>query len=55
MPLSGGFGALSFGRMPIFGSVLGANGLFRAIDPFVRELHDGLLHLERHRLHVDAR
>ena len=31
--LSGGFGALSFGRMPIFGSVLGANGLFRAIDP----------------------
>ncbi len=33
MTLSGDFGALSFGRMPIFGSVLGANGLFRAIDP----------------------
>ena len=31
--LSGDFGAVSFGRMPIFGSVLGANGLFRAIDP----------------------
>lgn len=31
--VSGGFGTLSFGRLPIFGSVLGANGLFRAIDP----------------------
>ncbi len=31
--LSGDFGALSFGRLNIFGSVLGANGLFRAIDP----------------------
>lgn len=33
MTPSGSFGVLSFGRMPIFGSVLGANGLFRAIDP----------------------
>ena len=33
MTFSGSFGALSFGRMPIFGSVLGANGLFRAIEP----------------------
>ena len=33
MNLSGSFGTLSFGRMPIFGSVLGANGLFRAIEP----------------------
>lgn len=33
MTLSGSFGTLSFGRMPIFGSVLGANGLFRAIEP----------------------
>ena len=31
--LSGSFGTVSFGLMPIFGSVLGANGLFRAIDP----------------------
>ena len=27
------YGELRMGRMPIFGSVLGANGLFRAIDP----------------------
>lgn len=27
------YGKLSFGRMPLFGSVLGADGLFRAIDP----------------------
>lgn len=27
------FGKFSFGLMPIFGSVLGADGLFRAIDP----------------------
>lgn len=27
------FGKFSFGRMPLFGSVLGADGLFRAIDP----------------------
>lgn len=33
MTLSGSFGTLFFGRMPIFGSVLGANGLFRAIEP----------------------
>lgn len=31
--LSGGFGTLTFGNMPVFGSTLGANGLFRAIDP----------------------
>lgn len=31
--LTGDFGYLAFGRQPIFGSVLGANGLFRAIDP----------------------
>lgn len=31
--VSGDFGAVSFGLMPIFGSVLGANGLFRALDP----------------------
>lgn len=31
--LRGDFGYVSFGRMPIFGSVLGENGLFRAIDP----------------------
>lgn len=30
---SGDFGALAAGRLPIFGSVLSANGLFRAIDP----------------------
>ncbi len=35
MTLSGDFGALSFGRLNIFGSVLGANGLFRAIDPLL--------------------
>ena len=29
-------GTLSFGRLPIFGSVLGAVGLFRAIDPLFR-------------------
>ena len=33
MTLHGGFGELSFGRLDVFGSVLGANGLFRAIDP----------------------
>lgn len=33
LTLSGDFGALAVGRLPIFGSVLGANGLFRAIDP----------------------
>lgn len=27
------YGRFSFGRMPLFGSVLGADGLFRAIDP----------------------
>ncbi len=27
------YGKFSFGRMPLFGSVLGADGLFRAIDP----------------------
>ncbi len=27
------FGEFRFGRLPIFGSTLGANGLFRAIDP----------------------
>ncbi len=27
------YGTFSFGLMPVFGSVLGANGLFRAIDP----------------------
>lgn len=27
------FGKFQFGRMPLFGSVLGADGLFRAIDP----------------------
>ena len=31
--LTGDFGYVAFGRQPIFGSVLGANGLFRAIDP----------------------
>lgn len=31
--LTGDFGYLAVGRQPIFGSVLGANGLFRAIDP----------------------
>lgn len=31
--LTGDFGYIAFGRQPIFGSVLGANGLFRAIDP----------------------
>ncbi len=30
---TGKYGSLSAGRLPIFGSVLGANGLFRAIDP----------------------
>ena len=30
---SGDFGALAAGRLPIFGSVLSANGLFRAVDP----------------------
>ncbi len=30
---SGDFGALTAGRLPIFGSVLSANGLFRAVDP----------------------
>lgn len=33
LTISGDFGALTVGRMPIFGSVLGANGLFRAVDP----------------------
>lgn len=31
--LSGNFGEVTAGVIPIFGSVLGANGLFRAIDP----------------------
>lgn len=31
--VSGGFGDVTFGLIPIFGSVLGANGLFRALDP----------------------
>ncbi|MBP3438957.1 MAG: porin [Sutterella sp.] len=31
--LSGKYGTVSAGLLPIFGSVLGANGLFRAIDP----------------------
>ena len=31
--LSGSFGTIWAGRMPVFGSVLGPNGLFRAIDP----------------------
>ena len=30
---SGDFGALAAGRLPIFGSVLSTNGLFRAVDP----------------------
>ena len=33
LSLSGDFGALAVGRLPIFGSTLSANGLFRAIDP----------------------
>ena len=31
--VSGNFGTVWAGRLPIFGSVLGPNGLFRAIDP----------------------
>lgn len=31
--VTGPYGSLMAGRLPIFGSVLGANGLFRAIDP----------------------
>ena len=31
--VSGDFGTVWAGRMPVFGSVLGPNGLFRAIDP----------------------
>ncbi len=31
--LHGPWGKLSFGLMPVFGSTLGADGLFRAIDP----------------------
>lgn len=31
--VSGAFGDVTFGLIPIFGSVLGANGLFRALDP----------------------
>lgn len=31
--LTGDFGYLAFGLQPIFGSTLGKNGLFRAIDP----------------------
>lgn len=31
--VSGSFGTVWAGRLPIFGSTLGANGLFRAIDP----------------------
>lgn len=31
--VSGDFGDVTFGLIPIFGSVLGANGLFRALDP----------------------
>lgn len=31
--LSGNFGEVTAGLIPIYGSVLGANGLFRAIDP----------------------
>lgn len=31
--VSGNFGTVWAGRMPVFGSVLGPNGLFRAIDP----------------------
>lgn len=30
---SGAYGAVSFGRLPIFGSVLSVNGLFRAFEP----------------------
>lgn len=31
--VTGPYGSVAFGRLPIFGSVLSANGLFRAIDP----------------------
>ena len=37
--VSGGFGDVTFGLIPIFGSVLGANGLFRAPRPGDRQLH----------------
>ncbi len=33
LSVSGDFGTVWAGRMPVFGSVLSANGLFRAIDP----------------------
>ncbi|MDO4936721.1 MAG: porin, partial [Sutterellaceae bacterium] len=41
MALSGPFGTLRAGRMPIFGSVLGADGLFRAIDPLFGNMTQG--------------
>lgn len=40
--LSTPFGTLSAGRLPLFGSVLGANGLFRAIDPIFANYTVGL-------------
>ena len=54
------FGKFQFGRMPLFGSVLGADGLFRAIDPLFANPALCQLHLRiwlrfRHRLRLDAR
>lgn len=36
------YGAFSFGVMPVFGSTLGANGLFRAIEPLFANYTEGL-------------
>ena len=35
------YGTLTFGVMPVFGSTLGANGLFRAIDPLFANYTEG--------------
>ncbi|MDL2060320.1 porin [Mesosutterella sp. AGMB02718] len=42
LSVSGRYGTLWAGRLPIFGSVLGANGLFRAIDPIFANYTSGL-------------
>ena len=40
--ISGPFGKVWMGLMPVFGSVLGENGLFRAIDPLFANYTQGL-------------
>lgn len=40
--VSGNFGTVRMGRMPIFGSVLGADGLFRALDPMNANYTDAM-------------